>query len=80
MKTSIPSLLCFVSLLVLIFATDLRAEGEVTIPYEEMKKLWESLQEKNKKPVKKLSPIQSVLTSADYDLEVTDNRSQLTAD
>ena len=105
MKTSIPSILCIVSLPFLISATVLRAaeeqavsesssadpiaeisdeishvEGEVTIPYVEMKRLWEALREKSKQPEKERTPINFVVESAGYELRVSDSKSHLTVD
>lgn len=55
-------------------------EGEVTIPYAEMKRLWQALREKGKPPEKEKSPIAAVVASAEYELELSEARSQLRAD
>lgn len=54
--------------------------GEVTIPYAEMKRMWEELREKPKEPEKEKAPINFVVAAAEYTLAVSAGKSQLVAD
>ncbi len=56
------------------------AEGEVTISYAEMKRLWEALRENGRPPEKEKSPIAAVVVSAGYELQLAAAQSQLKAD
>ena len=53
--------------------------GKVTLPYADMKQLWEELREKDEEPEKEDVPIDSMVMSAEYDLEISEDKSKLTA-
>lgn len=54
--------------------------GEVTIPYAEMKHMWEELRKKTKEPEKESAPIDFVVAAAEYALALAGGKSQLVAD
>ncbi|MFK5922073.1 MAG: hypothetical protein QM496_07825 [Verrucomicrobiota bacterium] len=55
-------------------------EGRVTLPYAEMRRLWLAVQEKGVKPEEAVSPIDAVVASAEYDLQLEEEFSVITAD
>jgi len=54
--------------------------GEVTIPYVEMKRMWEELREKPEEPGEETAPMDFVVAAAEYALAVSAGKSQLVAD
>ncbi|MCF6314332.1 MAG: hypothetical protein L3J39_17930 [Verrucomicrobiales bacterium] len=55
-------------------------QGEVRIPYAEMRRLWLALREKDVLPAEQASPISAVVVSAVYDLELADQQSLIRVD
>ena len=51
--------------------------GEVTLPYADMKSLWEKLKDKSEEPEKEVAPIDATVMAAEYDLEISENQSRL---
>lgn len=58
---------------------DQDVEGKVTLPYADMKRLWEKLRKTAQKPEKEQIPINSVVLAAEYELNILGDKSELTA-